>query len=55
MKRLTLGDYLLDTGNKSNYARRMNELLTWGLPIFAALALFALSYALLQVTSRSGD
>jgi hypothetical protein len=31
------------------------ELLTWGLPIFAALALFALCYSLLEITSRSAD
>jgi hypothetical protein len=33
----------------------MNEFLTWALPIFIALALFALSYNALQVASRSGD
>jgi hypothetical protein len=33
----------------------MNEALTWGLPIVAALALFTLSYTLLPSATRKGD
>jgi hypothetical protein len=33
----------------------LSEVLSWGLPVFASLALIALSYSALQVASRSGD
>lgn len=33
----------------------MNEIISWGLPIFVVLALIALCYNQLQVASRNGD
>ncbi|MDT4968239.1 MAG: hypothetical protein QOJ64_2976 [Acidobacteriota bacterium] len=63
---LTQGRCLPETGrNDSDTCRNtnpvgkggllLNEFVTWGLPIFAGLALIALSYNQLQTISRSAD
>jgi len=51
----TNGEYLLDSSQRSNYARRMNELLSWGIIVGAVLGLLALGFAALQVVTSSEE
>ena len=51
----TSKDYSLDVGGIVYYRRRMNELLSWGLPIGAVLAFIGLGFGVLQIVTSTEE